>query len=227
MARNQDLTLLRRAGRAALRLMSVPVGLAIGYGLAATIGGAIPVNSAWRAPAEGVRIYVVDGGVHTDLVLPASADWNDLLRPEDLADPAMAVRSHVAFGWGDRDFYLNTPSWSRIDLARAASALVGAGRSVLHVAHVDPPGPAPEVHALTLRPEEYRRLVAFVRATFVLNGGRATSVRGYGGGDAFYEARGGYSAINTCNQWTGGALRAAGVRLGAWTPLTFTVIEWL
>ena len=43
--------------------------------------------------------------------------------------------------------------------------------------------------------------------------------RGYSDDDAFYEAVGGYSFIFTCNEWTGRALRAAGVRTGLWTPL--------
>ena len=48
--------------------------------------------------------------------------------------------------------------------------------------------------------------------------------RGYNSNDAFYEANGGYSAIMTCNEWTGRALRAAGVRMGLWTPIEQSVM---
>jgi uncharacterized protein (TIGR02117 family) len=207
-------------------LLLATATLIAGYALAAVAGSAIPVNSGWKQAAAGVRVYVIDNGVHTDLVLPVAAegvDWRELVKPEDLADPAQAARSHLAFGWGDRDFYLNTPSWSQVKPGRVVSALVGAGRTVLHVAHIPEPGAGPHMRSVMLSPDAYRRLAAYVRATFA--GG--ASVHGYGGNDAFYEAKGGYSAIHTCNQWTAGALRAAGVRMGVWTPFTFGVMRWL
>ena len=34
----------------------------------------------------------------------------------------------------------------------------------------------------------------------------------------FYEGDGSFSMFFNCNDWTGRALRAAGVRMGLWTP---------
>ena len=67
------------------------------------------------------------------------------------------------------------------------------------------------------------RLAAFVRDTLG-TGGKVAN--GYGPDDVFYDARGTYSAIGTCNEWTGRALRHAGVRVGAWTPFPATVMGW-
>lgn len=200
--------------------------LVAGYGLGAVAGALIPVNAAWHQAASGVRVYVIDNGVHTDLVLPVTAegvDWRDLVKPVDLADPAQAARSHLSFGWGNRDFYLNTPSWSAISPRLAFGALFGGGRTVLHVAHLAEPRVGPHIRSVILGPDEYRRLAAYVRATFA----EGPSMHGYGGDDAFYEARGGYNAVDTCNQWTAGALRAAGVKMGFWTPLPVGVMRWL
>src|SRR5690348_7825043 len=130
---------MRMVWRLIRNLLLAAATLIAGYALAAVAGSAIPVNSGWHQAATGVRVYVIDNGVHTDLVLPVAAegvDWRELVKPEDLADPAQAARSHLAFGWGDRDFYLNTPSWSQVKPWRVLSALVGAGRTVLHVAHI-------------------------------------------------------------------------------------------
>jgi len=74
-----------------------------------------------------------------------------------------------------------------------------------------------------LRPEEYRRLVDYVRGAFAAG----PVVRGYGARDAFYSAKGGYSAFRTCNEWTGRGLRKAGVPMGIWTPLPWGVMLWL
>lgn len=205
-----------------LGLAAVPAG----YGVAGLIGGVIPAHPGWRQASDGVTIYVVSNGIHTDLLLPATAgpiDWRALVRPRDIADPRFANRRWLAFGWGDRDFYLNTPSWDRIDPARVLRAATGSGSTVLHVEYRTEPARAGDVYRIVLRPEEYRRLAGFVRATFA--GGAAR--HGYGRHDAFYPARGGYSAIRTCNAWTGEALRHAGVRVGRWTPFPVSVTALL
>ena len=48
--------------------------------------------------------------------------------------------------------------------------------------------------------------------------------RGYNDWDMFYEANGGYSFVLTCNEWTGRALRHAGIRTGLWTPLEQSIM---
>lgn len=200
--------------------------LLAGYAAAGIAGGAVPTNAAWMPPADGVRILVESNGVHTDLVLPKAAagvDWRDLLRSEDLADPRYAGLDHVAVGWGERTFYLETPTWADVRPLTVWQAATGSDRTVLHVEHLRMPAAADDARVVVLRPEEYRRLAAFVRASFQ---GRAWHRTGYGRNDAFYAATGRYSAIHTCNSWTGEALRAAGVRVGAWTPFPVTVLGW-
>lgn len=208
------------------RTVQLLVVLAVVYVLAAVGGGAIPVNPDWKQAEQGVRIYVIDNGVHTDLVLPVAAegvDWRDLAKPGDIRRPELAAHPYIAFGWGDRDFYLNTPSWSQVSPVRVARALAGMGSTVLHVAHMPAPGEGPHMRTMMLSPDEYRRLAAYVRGTFA----EGASVHGYGAGDVFYPAKGGYSAVRTCNEWTGNGLRAAGVRMGWWTPFPFQVMRWL
>ena len=50
---------------------------------------------------------------------------------------------------------------------------------------------------------------------------------GYSDSDLFYEANGSYNLIGNCNEWTGAALRHAGVRMGLWTPLAGSVLDHL
>jgi uncharacterized protein (TIGR02117 family) len=138
-----------------------------------------------------------------------------------------ATGNYIIVGYGHRDFYLNTPSWAELSLSTAANAALGLGPTLLHVDHVQDPQEVSEQRALTLSEDEYRRLVDFIRPRFRLDGeGRTIPVpgRGYATNDAFYEAHGGYSAILTCNEWTGRALRAAGVRMGLWTPIEQSVM---
>ncbi|MES2755229.1 MAG: TIGR02117 family protein [Pseudomonadota bacterium] len=220
-----------RNAAATIRVALVRAGLALavlatGYVLAGLICGAVPGNAGWAPPQRGIRIFVASNGIHTDLILPKVAggiDWRPLLRREHLRDPRYAGYRHAGFGWGDARFYLETPTWADVRPGTVVAAALGSERTLVHVDHLPQPAVGADVRAVMLRPAEYRRLVAFIRASFAE---RTAPQFGYGPNDAFYTARGRYSALTTCNAWTGDALRHAGVRVGAWTPFPATVMWW-
>lgn len=200
--------------------------LVAGYGLAGLIGGAIPRNAGWRPPADGIHIFVESNGVHTGIVVPkvaAGIDWRAIAKPGDLRDPRYAARDHLSFGWGERTFYLETPTWAEVKPRTIAAAAIGSDRTLMHVDHIPRPRPGNDVREFIVTPDEYRRLAAYIAASFRKGGDHRF---GYFGYDAFYDADGHYSAITTCNTWTGDALRAAGIRVGAWTPFPVTVLWW-
>lgn len=194
------------------------------YLAAGAIGGAIPRNPGWQETEDGITIYVATNGIHTGLVLPTrggGVDWSPTVRPQDIADPRYAGR-WLWFGWGERGFYLNTPTWRELTLGTAVHALIGSDRTLMHVDHlVEPWGDA---RPIRLTQEQYRRLTAAIRASFDPTDNRP--IRGYNVADAFYPARGHYDAIRTCNWWTGHMLAMAGVRTGVWTPFSATVMQW-
>lgn len=187
------------------------------YLLLALIGSLIPVNSGWKEPQQGIAVYIADNGIHADIVMPVSAqglDWSRVIaRPVGAGDARW-----IAFGSGEERVYLNTPTWWDITPRTVWSALTG-GRRVMHVEYV--PSPIYAARQIRLRPEEYRRLWAAIRADLVLDsGGRPQRLAhpGYGPFDAFYRARGKESAIRTCNTWVAGWLRLAGVKTSLWPP---------
>ncbi|MFZ3117974.1 MAG: TIGR02117 family protein [Variovorax sp.] len=188
-----------------------------------------PANA--RAPAEPVHIeaYVLSNGVHTDLVFPvrsAAIDWRALFAPRDAKAPPPDAE-FVAIGWGDRDFYLHTPTWTDFTLRRAVGALFGANASLLHVTWLTRAQLRQGVYAMPLSQRQYLELVAHVHDS--LPGGRAVPLHraGYGPDDAFYEATGSYHLLETCNTWTGRGLRRAGVPVSRWTPFDFNVVGQL
>lgn len=201
-------------------------GVVAAYPGAGLIGGLVPSNANWSPPADGVTLYIESNGVHTGIVMPkraAGVDWQGDFPARDLADPRYARFDHVSIGWGERDFYLETPTWTDLKLSTVVAAAAGSDRTLLHVDHVPRPAPDGEVRRVVVRPTEYRRLAAYIRASIAPGGERH---RGYYRYDAFYAARGRYSAIRTCNAWIGDALRFAGLRIGIWTPFPGTVMRW-
>ena len=197
----------------------------LGYAAVAGVAGRMAVNGEWRPAPRGVAIFVEDNGIHTSLVLPKRAvgvDWTAAFPPGDLSDPRYGGWRHVAVSWGERGFFVGTPTWWDVRPGTVLRAAVGSEATVLHVEHVAAPVAGASVRKILLSPRQYRRLAAFV----IASRGRGQAVPGYGGYDAFYPARGRYDAVHTCNEWTRRALAFAGVRIGRWAPTPGAVMRW-
>jgi uncharacterized protein (TIGR02117 family) len=216
---------LKASGIAVLVLLA----LLVLYFAAALVGALIPANSEWREPKDGVRIFLRTNGVHTWIMVPTvrpEMDWRPWVPAAHIADPRYAG-NYLAFGYGNRDFYLNTPTWWDLRPRTALAAAFGGGPALVHAEYEHDPRRDEWHRPLTISSEEYRRLAAFIRASFVRDAdGRTRPVlgRGYGRADIFYEAGGRYDMFRTCNEWTGEALRSAGIRTGIWTPLERSIM---
>jgi uncharacterized protein (TIGR02117 family) len=215
-----------KAGKWVGRALTLLLALPAFYLAAALIGSLVPVNRGWTEPAQGTTIYLADNGIHADIIMPVKAnglDWSPLIPKRDFASPDPNAR-WVAFGSGEQRVYLETPRWRDIRVGTIWSALSG-GRRVMHVEYV--PSPSYAVRQIRLRPEEYRRLWAAIRADFALDGnGRPIHIRhpGYGPSDAFYRATGKENAFRTCNSWAAGRLRLAGVKASLWPPFVHGLV---
>jgi len=203
-------------GRALAILLAMPAL----YLAAALAGSLIPVNGGWAEPANGTTIYLADNGIHADIVVPVRTqglDWETVVPKTGMAGADPGAK-WIAFGSGEERVYLNTPTWWDITPRTIWSAIAG-GRRVMHVEYVTSPNYA--VRQVRLRPEEYRRLWAAIRADFALDQyGRPQRLDhpGYGPADAFYRATGKASAVRTCNAVAAEWLRLAGVKTSLWPP---------
>lgn len=209
-----------KAGKWVGRLLTLLLALPGLYLLAALIGSLIPINRGWSEPASGTTIYLADNGVHVDIIMPVKADgldWKLLIPASDFANPYPNA-GWIAFGAGEKRVYLDTPTWWDLKPRTVWSALTSGDR-VMHVEYV--PSPYYAVREIRLRPEEYRRLWAAIRADFALDArGRPRRIAhpGYGCCDAFYRATGRESMFRTCNSWVARWLRLAGVKTSIWPP---------
>ena len=209
-----------KAGKWVGRLLSILLAAPAAYLSAALVGSLVPVNRSWVEPQHGTTIYLADNGVHADLIMPVrrdGLDWAAFLPRSDFASPDPDAQ-WIAFGSGEQRVYLNTPTWWDLTPRTIWSALTG-GHRVMHVEYVTNPSYA--ARQIRLRPEEYRRLWAAIRADFALDRrGRAVRLAhsGYGPSDAFYRANGKESALKTCNTWAARWLRLAGVETSLWPP---------
>jgi uncharacterized protein (TIGR02117 family) len=193
--------------------------------------GAIPVHADYRPADSGVTIAVASNGVHTDFYLPARHPVKDWTSFAPLESPAAAPAPYVLIGWGDRGFFLDTPTWDDLSATTALAAVFWPTPAVMHVYHrFWLPLEGEACARLQLREAEYRALVAYIEAGFARDEGGAPILiagRNYTPSDVFYEGTGSYHLLHTCNNWASGALAAAGVRQPLWSPFDGAIFAQL
>lgn len=211
----------------AKRFLLLIVGL-LGFYALLILVGLIPVNRDFEETKDGVEIFVFSGAFHSDLILPIEnsvVDWRKKFLPNKFkADTAWA--SHMAFGWGDKDFYINTPRWADLKFSTACDALLVPSDTVMHVSHQSQPRTDEQTRGIRISVEQYQQLVNFIKGSFETDdAGDFQLISGvsYGSNDAFYRGEGNYHCFRTCNCWVGQGLQAAGVKTGWFTPLPKTV----
>jgi uncharacterized protein (TIGR02117 family) len=183
----------------------------------------IPVNTSYLPAEDGITIYVSSNGVHTDLILPVRSEiinWQNLFHPDYFGN-GWVYAPYIAFGWGERGFYLNTPEWSDLRVKTALNALLIPSASVMHVSL----WPQPEENDLTkmivLSDADYKKIVENITNSFSLGeDGFFFKVNhpGYGDYDLFFESPLKFHLFKTCNVWTNSVLKTAGIRTSLWTP---------
>jgi uncharacterized protein (TIGR02117 family) len=183
------------------------------------------VCAGWlTACAAAPPLPPADTGPRTHAVRIVSDGWHTAIvigRPELVATgllPEAADFPHAAFlefGWGDRVYY---PAKKKT-LAMTLNAALVATPAVMHMAGL---ARAPEiiyagsqVVPVALTEGGFRHLVRAIARDFMRSkGGRAKPVsRGLYPNSNFYDARGRFHLLSTCNTWTARKLRAAGINI--------------
>lgn len=224
----------RVLGKGLKRTAQLFAGFFVGY-VAFLLVGLVPVNNDFEPTDHGVVVYFASTSIHADIIVPIRSDewdWSEWFPAEDFTH-GHDWASHMAIGWGDRGFYLDTPEWSDLKASTAASAMFMPSSSVMHVVCFELPAEVPKeitAHRLTISNEQYRALCESIVESLEVDA--KSSVRQIPGeafatNDAFYEAHGSYHCFYTCNSWVGRRMVDAGIRAPLWTPLPKTPMLYL
>ena len=210
-----------------LRVVGVVLALAVLYAAAALAGALIPVGGSEKA-TDTSEIYIRSNGIHLEFVLP-----NDATGPlgdkavVDGASPYLDQSPYLAYGWGERDFFLNTPTWGDFDLLTAIHSLLWQTDILMRVQPVWRRPSGDHVRVLRVAPAQRAAIVAYIRASIRFNAnGDVTTVpsRLYDPNGVFLEGVGTYSPFYTCNEWVNEGLKRAGIRTALWSPFPYGVM---
>jgi len=198
------------------RVLSSFLIIAFLYLLAALILTIIPANSEYKPPVKGIEIFIFSNGVHTDICLPTKTDiydWSQFI-------PQADTYNYIAFGWGEREFYLHTPTWADLKLKTLFRAAFVPSPSLMCVAYYrNKPTQNKQIVAIKVSTNQLETINSFIKQSF-----RCDSAGGFitiptdDVPPAYFEATGKYSLFNTCNSWTNKALKSAGIKTAIWAP---------
>lgn len=182
----------------------------------------ITINSNADHQSKDVSIYIKTNGVHTDIIVPVKNEiknWSSQIKFENTKSKD-STAEYLAFGWGDKGFYLDTPEWSDLKASTAFKAAFALGNSAMHTTFYKSIKENKECVKINISQENYQKLIAYIEDSFQFDVNQnpifipATT---YGKNDSFYEAKGNYNLFHTCNSWANNALKFSNQKAAFWT----------
>lgn len=199
------------------------IGLVAIYGLCALLIPYIEIPEKPVTAPKNVEIYILTNGMHTDLVLPiksAQIDWSQEIPFENTLSKRTNFQ-YLSVGWGDKGFYLDTPTWAELKVSTALKAAFWLSESAMHCTFYDRMTESETCKKIKLTEQQYQELIGFIRNKFDRDqNGKPILIKTdavYGKDDAFYDAKGSYNFLETCNTWTNNGLKVAGQKAALWT----------
>lgn len=180
-----------------------------------------------------ITCFLKSNGSHVDIIMPIETnkyDWRNVLDQNHIKY-SDSTFNWVAFGWGDKNFYLNTPTWGDLTFSTAFKAAFWLGSGAIHVTYYDEVITNENCLKLDLSEQQAAELYNYIHRDFELDEFEKPKYipteMVYGSRDAFYESKKRYSLFHTCNSWVNDALKSINHKHCLWTALDFGVMDLL
>ncbi|MBW7676769.1 TIGR02117 family protein [Chryseobacterium chendengshani] len=212
-----------------LKSLGIIIGIIVLYAVLGFLLPFIEVSAKDDNEKKEIPIYIYTNGVHTDIVMPVKNelhDWSAKI-PFSNTTSKNTDYNYVGIGWGDKGFYLDTPTWADLKFSTAVKAAFWLSESAMHTSFYKTMTEASDCKKIMISKTQYQNLVKFVDAKFDKdqNGNYILIPTNavYSDNDAFYDAKGRYSFLDTCNTWANNALKSAGQKAALWTPTDYGI----
>ena len=190
----------------------------------------IPIYAKSTNPPDScMKIYFTSNGAHTDTVFPIRHEWMKEVTWFKENDFEMSDEdAYLGVGWGDRGFYLDIPEWKDLTPMVAIKALFLRAPTLMHVTVQPTPKYSRRVKSIYITKQQFDILQEYIHSWFKKKDGEIELIEGgFSPKDQFYAAKGNYSMILTCNEWTNRGLKKMKHRTVLWAPFAGSVLEQL
>jgi len=121
----------------------------------------------------------------------------------------------------NKNFYLKTPRFSDLKFSTTAKALFLKSESLLHLTAYN------EIKnnwvKVSISKKQLEQISSQLNQQF--NFSSLAPIEGYHSTDFFYQAKGSYSCLFTCNTWVNSIFKNANLKASSWTPFSFRLLE--
>lgn len=194
--------------------------LPLSYLVLALLFSYVPNRLGTTSKIKTHTIFIHSNGVHLDLILPNRQ--LPIALKEQIKAPEHGFTS---FGWGDKDFYLNTPEWKDLSFKTAFNALFCTSETLMHIDRFSYPNTSWD--SIKVSEKGFEQLTKYIENSFAkdsLNNLYKIPDAHYNSTDNFYKAVGSYSCFKTCNTWANIALKQSDFTTSLWTPFDFGIM---
>jgi uncharacterized protein (TIGR02117 family) len=188
-------------------------------------------NSWEKKPQESCefKICVSDIGIHSEIIMPVQNkifNWRTYLPFNEISKKSNPDYKYLGFGWGERDFYMNPPSQIHLQLSAGLKALFWLNSSVIRVEGHQKLPQAIKLKCFGVTQPGYLNVVKFIKNTFKLDNQGQKIRLSYDNpmNVSYFDAKGTYSIVRNCNNWTAEALRSAEVTTPLWAGLSSAIL---
>ena len=214
--------MVKRILKKSLKVLGYILLIPIVYILISLLLTAIPVNTDETSEPSVATVYLNTNGVHLDVILPIESVEKELLYGL-VFEPS---ERFLSFGWGDEDFYINTPEWSDLTLSTALNAAFLNCPTLVHITRYR--AKRSDWIPVQVNLQQLTALNKYLLESFQpdeLGEKQLLAGKGYTSRDNFYRARGNYSCFKTCNSWVNTAFKESGLKAALWTPFDFGLMN--
>lgn len=205
-----------------LKLIAYILAFPIIYGIVAIILSYVTVNDNHIVSTNNSKtIYLATNGVHLDVVIPKNN-----INPELIKELiTYNNEDYLAFGWGDENFFINTPTWGDLTFSNAFKAMFLKSSTLMHITRYKQK--TATWVKVNISEDQLNKLNAFILNSFKLESNSKILIPNvsYADNDNFYKAKGSYSCLKTCNSWTNIAFKSSGLKAAYWTPFDFGLLN--
>ncbi len=201
-----------------LYLLLIPIS----YLVVSLILSSITIDRNIENQVSEKTIYLTTNGVHLDIVIPKNNADSLLLNGLKLEESD----KYLSFGWGDENFYINTPTWGDLTFKNAFTAMFLNSSTLMHVTRHT--SKRSDWNEIKISESELNKLNSYLQNTFKTNESGMKIIlenKGYSSTDDFYKANGSYSCFKSCNSWVNSGFKESGLKSCLWTPFDFGLMN--